>query len=279
MKLLPAIITLIILGCLIVPAVHAETYPKLTGYVNDFAGVMTPQEAASLSAHISQIEKNTSVEIAILTIQSTNGQDRTMYAAKTGDENGVGKKATDNGVVVLWSMDNTKGGAIATGRGIESTLTDLKVTRIGKASRQYFDQGQYYNGFEYILTNIEAELNPPATSVSEPLTGDPIVATMVAVIVVVFSILVIAAIASMITQKPEEIHSYSGDTYKSSHSRYRKHHDDDDDDDFGTAILAGSIAGSSYSHDDSSSHDSGSSFGGGFGGFGGGRFGGGGGSF
>jgi uncharacterized protein len=134
-------------------------YPKIVPYVNDFADILTPEQEIRLNQLCDKIELNTSYEIAIVTIQNTEGQDRIEYANRIGDENGVGKKEKSNGIVVLWSLDNEKGGAIATGRGSESIFNDAKVGRIGRESRSLFDEEKYYEGFNYIVLELEKEID------------------------------------------------------------------------------------------------------------------------
>lgn len=137
----------------------AAEYPTIVPYVNDFAGLLTNQEMITLTERCAAIKQRYTVEVAIVSVQNTNGEDRVIYANRLGDKSGVGNAETDNGLVLLWSLDNEKGGAIATGRGIESTFNDAKVGRIGRASRPYFDAGEYYNGYNSMLDEIEVELN------------------------------------------------------------------------------------------------------------------------
>lgn len=131
--------------------------PKIEPYVNDFAHLLTPEQINALNVQCDEIEKNTSYEIAIVTVLNTEGMDRIEYANKIGDENGVGKKDKDNGIVVLWSVED--GGAIATGRYAESILNDAKVARIGRAARPLFDEGKYYEAFTQIVNEIKTEIN------------------------------------------------------------------------------------------------------------------------
>jgi uncharacterized protein len=146
---------LLIFSCL----ASATVYPTLNGYVNDYSGVLTPQERTLLTDRITAIEKNTTVEIALVDVTTTNGEDLSQFATKVGDNNGVGKKATDNGIVVLISFDNQRGGFIATGKGIEGTITDVKATRIWDNSKSYFTNKQYYAGYSKILDGIESEID------------------------------------------------------------------------------------------------------------------------
>ncbi len=138
-------------------SVHAQ-YPTVTKTVTDFAGILSSSEEQALGLMIDNIKQKTSVEIAVVTINTTNGDDRINFAARIGEQSGIGKKGSDNGIVILYSLENEKGGAIATGRGIESTLNDAKVARIGRDSKQYFDTGEYAKGFGTIIEGISAEL-------------------------------------------------------------------------------------------------------------------------
>ena len=142
--------------------ITATEVPKIVPYVNDFAHLLSQDQIDALNIHADAIENNTSFEVAIVTVDSTNGEDRTIFANKIGDLNGVGKKGKSNGIVILWSVDNLPGGATAVGRGAESIFNDAKVGSIGRASRVYFDKGDVYGGFEYYLTQIDNEIEAHA---------------------------------------------------------------------------------------------------------------------
>jgi uncharacterized protein len=173
-------------------------YPTVTEHVTDLAHLLSPDEIKLLTDQCQGIEDRTTVEIAILTVPDTGGEDRTIYANRVGDQSGVGKTATDNGLVVMWSMDNEKGGAIATGRGIESIFNDAKVGRIGRASRPFFDNGKYYDGFKTILDVIDAELEPQngtdTNSSSSTISDNTTTTSSVPVIFIIIFIIIILLI-------------------------------------------------------------------------------------
>lgn len=198
MKLFKIVILVIGLVLMCSCLASANTYPTLTGYVNDYANILTPQERTLLTDRIIEIERNTTVEIALVDVQTTNGEDTSQFATQIGDRNGVGKKATDNGVVVLISFDNQRGGFIATGKGIEGTLTDVKCTRIWDNSKSYFTNKQYYAGYSKILDGIESELYNVKgnNAVEDVFNGFGFVLMIVLFIVVFFIILFIAFLAS-----------------------------------------------------------------------------------
>ncbi len=151
-------ILILILFIILLTSVQAVNYPTIKPFINDFANILDSANEGKLNDVCLHIEAETGVEVVIVTVKTTNGQDRVTYANRLGDQAGVGKADTDNGIVVLWSLSNEKGGAIATGRGIESTLTDIETNSIGRGSRPLFDNGKYYEGFRYILNEIQVEV-------------------------------------------------------------------------------------------------------------------------
>lgn len=167
----------------------AAGYPKLQPYVNDFAHLLTADQISRLNADCANIEKETTAEIVIVTVTTTDGEDRTLYANHLGEESGVGKAAKDNGVVVLWSID--EGGAIAVGRGIEGTLNDAKVGRIGKNAKPLFNNKSYYEGFTKIITDIRGEISGNITAT--PNETPPDIPLWVIILIVIFIIIIVAA--------------------------------------------------------------------------------------
>ena len=173
--------------------IHAEV-PKIIPYVNDYANILTPEEENNLNLYADSIEKNTTYEIAIVTISTTEGQDRIEFANKIGDLNGVGKKDKDNGIVILWSLDNEHGGAIATGRFSESIINDAKAGRIGRASLSYFNNQSYYEGFNFILNEIDKELKSGTISLFPSSDGLDnymwvIIFIIIGIIIIIFLII------------------------------------------------------------------------------------------
>ena len=186
MKKIYLLLLLLMIGC-----VYA--YPNLNGQrVNDFANILSSAEEQLLTEQINNMELNTSSQFAIVTVMNTEGDSRVDYAARIGDQNGVGQKTLDNGVVILWSLDNEKGGAIATGRGIGDILTDVTVTNIGKAHRSEFDNKQYYTAFSGILTDLQTRLNNTSNG-SITLLNDSKLPTWI-IVLILFGVLVFIGI-------------------------------------------------------------------------------------
>jgi len=218
-------------------------YPNLNSKrVSDFANILTPTEIQQLTDQINSMEATTGAQFAIVTLSNTEGNGRVDYAARIGEQNGVGKSGLDNGVVILWSLDNEKGGAIATGRGIGDILNDAKVSRIGRAHRPEFDNKQYYTALSGVLTDILAEFPNNSTNSTTILTTGIDIPLGVILLIIIGIIVLIAFIGAIV----------------------------DDSSGGGSGGFAGGYVGSSGGWSGGSS---------GGGGFGGGSFGGGGGGF
>ena len=283
MKDVNIILIMLLLLSSIVSVSAAADIPRIEPYVNDFAGLLTPAEELQLNILADEIEKNTTFEIAIVTIDGTGGQDRVEFAGKIGDLNGVGKKDADNGVVVMWSVADDFGGAIATGRGSESFLTDATVGIIGRESRPYFDNGEYSVAFNYILTELNKKIIEHQTIPAEVATEEDIGTDGLWIIfgfIGLFMILLGIGMSLADTDDSNDSKPSNGYYRKQVYKRHGKWYNPEADRSYKTAAAAAAalaLLGSGDSDsddDDDDSSSSGSSFSGGS--FGSGSFGGGG---
>lgn len=120
---------IIILIIALAPAVVLAAYPKPTGYVNDFAGVITPETKAKLEGLIASFEKSTGNEIAVATLPSLDEQPIEDVAVELFKEWGIGKKAKDNGILFLVAPGERKM-RIEVGYGLEGAINDALAGRI-----------------------------------------------------------------------------------------------------------------------------------------------------
>src|SRR5665213_4028629 len=95
---------------LCVPAAHAEQVKNLKpqGYVNDFAGVLSPDAKAKLTALCKEVDKKAHAQIAIVTISSLEGEQVEQFAHDLFTEWGVGPKQSNRGVMVLVAPNDHK---------------------------------------------------------------------------------------------------------------------------------------------------------------------------
>ena len=101
----------------------AQTLPKSTGRVNDFANVIDAATEAEIDRQLDQLEQKTSSEIAVATVSSLDGMSIEDYANRLFKEWGVGQARQDNGVLVLVAP-NDRAMRIEVGYGLEGVLPD-----------------------------------------------------------------------------------------------------------------------------------------------------------
>lgn len=120
---------------------------KPVGFVNDFAGMLSPQTVTELNATLTTFEQETGHEIAVATIP-THGTDETIetYANALFEEWGIGKEKADNGLLLLIARDDREM-RIEVGYGLEGAVPDIEAGRIiSDVLTPAFQQGQYDEG-------------------------------------------------------------------------------------------------------------------------------------
>ncbi|HPS63628.1 MAG TPA: TPM domain-containing protein, partial [Bacteroidales bacterium] len=101
--------------------------------VNDFAGILSQEDASRLEQKLVIFNDSTSTQITIVIVKSLNGYDKNDFAQRLGQLWGVGQKGKNNGAVVLVKpkYPGEKGEAsIQTGYGLEGVIPDALAKRI-----------------------------------------------------------------------------------------------------------------------------------------------------
>ena len=101
----------------------AQTLPKPAGRVTDLANVIDPGTEANIAARLDQLERQTSSEVAVVTVPSLDGVPVDDYAVRLFKEWGIGQARQDNGVLVLVAP-NEREMRIEVGYGLEGILPD-----------------------------------------------------------------------------------------------------------------------------------------------------------
>ena len=138
-----AIVLLLLTPSIVLTAESVSSLPSPTGYVNDFAGVLTPAAKANLEDLCSQVDRQAHAQIAVVTIKSLNN-DQTIeeFATAVEDKWKVGPKGTDRGVLLIVSLAPRKY-RIEVGYGLEGILNDAKVGDIGRSMLPALSQNDY----------------------------------------------------------------------------------------------------------------------------------------
>lgn len=125
-----------------------DDLPQPVGYVNDYEDLFTFREEKELDSLLHDLERRTTIEVAIITIPdylaTAAGMD--SFTLKLANQWGVGKKGADNGIVIgiskVWRQMR-----IQTGKGLAEALPDRDVqVLIDEAFLPYYKRGEYYQG-------------------------------------------------------------------------------------------------------------------------------------
>ncbi len=133
--------------CSLPPSAHALDVPKLEGYVNDYAGMMTANTRSQLAGELRTFEQTDSTQVVILTVPSLEGEVIEDFGIKVAESWKIGQKGKDNGVILIVSKQDRKV-RIEVGRGLEGKLTDLMAGRIiDLVVKPRFKRDDYDGGF------------------------------------------------------------------------------------------------------------------------------------
>jgi len=129
---------------------------KPGNYVNDFARVLDQNTAAKLNNIAEQLDHQANAQVAIVTINSLDGEDIVDYSVKLYQQWGIGKKGSDRGVLILYAIQDHKYWTTV-GYGLEGILPDGKVGGFGREAVPFLRQGDY-NGAISLITSRVAEV-------------------------------------------------------------------------------------------------------------------------
>lgn len=162
--------TSLILSVLLLSAAGARAIdiPKLQARVTDLAGVLTPEQTASLEEKLRQFEATDSTQIAVLIIPSLEGEVLEDFSERVATAWRLGQKGRDNGALLFIAMKERRV-RIEVGYGLEPTLTDIRSRHIIQNEiLPAFKQQQYYEGIDAGVTAIMQTVRGNYQATSQP---------------------------------------------------------------------------------------------------------------
>ncbi len=131
-----------------------EQVPKLTQYVTDETGSLSPEQIGMLDARLKAYEDTTSNQIVVLIVNSVPGADVFSYSMAVAEKNKVGQKGKDNGIVFLVDIGDRKTW-FQVGEGLEGVVTDAYASTIAnQIVNPEFKSGNYYEGVDNGITAL-----------------------------------------------------------------------------------------------------------------------------
>jgi uncharacterized protein len=104
---------------------------RAQGYVTDLAGVINPATRQKIELLATEVQQKTGAQIAVVTVNSLEGQAREDYAVALYKHLGIGAKGKDNGVLILIAPKERQY-RIEVGYGLEPVINDARAGDIGR---------------------------------------------------------------------------------------------------------------------------------------------------
>lgn len=126
-----------------VPMVHLQNSRK---YVSNPDGILSLESVSQMDGMLNRLEATTGIQVLVVAVEGIDGGDCFDFAYRLGEQNGVGEKGRDNGLVILLSTEE-RCVQFATGYGLEGVLPDVLCKRIqDRYMLDYFRKGDWSSG-------------------------------------------------------------------------------------------------------------------------------------
>ena len=165
------LITFLICACL-ATGVWAQSYPDpMSKTVNDFAGLLPPDAEQRIDADLSQLEKETGIEMTVVTLsrQEVFAPDMTFEDFATGLFNtwGIGDKTRNDGILVL-VMHTDRAMRIELGRAYGNDWDSVAENVVDNSFLPDFRNDRYQQGIETGVSNVISRIARPFHAREEP---------------------------------------------------------------------------------------------------------------
>ncbi len=99
--------------------------------MTDLAGVINPATRQKIELLATELQQKTGAQIAVVTVNSLEGQTREDYAVDLYKHLGIGAKGKDNGVLILIAPKDRQY-KIEVGYGLEPVINDARAGDVGR---------------------------------------------------------------------------------------------------------------------------------------------------
>lgn len=167
--------------------------PNPPRLVNDLAGVLSPEDEASLERKLVAYDDSTSNQVAVVMIKTLDGYPIEEYALQLFRSWGIGNKKTNNGILILAAIEDRKI-RIEVGYGLEGAIPDITANQIIRNDiGPNFRNGNYYEGLvaasESVIEAATGEYKAPAGYRNRDGKGGGSILGMIIIFIVIIIIL------------------------------------------------------------------------------------------
>ena len=146
------------------PAAEKLATPRLEDRVTDLAQVFPADRRKQLIDELAAYERETTNQIAILTIPTLSGEDIDAFSLRVANEWGIGQKDRNNGILIVLAMQERRV-RIEVGLGLESSISNEKAQNIIQSEMiPAFRKGDYAGGLEKGTHRLMQEARSRASS-------------------------------------------------------------------------------------------------------------------
>jgi uncharacterized protein len=146
-------LVIVALACAMTACAESVSQLQPSGYVNDFALVLDPNTKAQIEDIAQQIDQKAHAEIALVTVHSLDGADIETYALDLFKKWGIGEKATNRGVLILYAIQDRRA-RIEVGYGLEPILPDGKVGSFQREAIPLMQSGDYNHALLLVTSRV-----------------------------------------------------------------------------------------------------------------------------
>ena len=184
-----------------IAAVQGQTLlprPEPPRLVNDYAGILSPEQVQALENKLVAFNDSTSNQIAVVIVDDLQGYDRSDFAYRVARDWGIGQGDFNNGLLVLVKPKTASSSGqvfIATGYGLEGAIPDLACADIiDNEIIPRFRENDYYGGID-AGTNVLMALASGEYSYGDRAGGAPsgAIPGVVIFLIILFFIIIVSA--------------------------------------------------------------------------------------
>lgn len=116
--------------------------------VTDYTNTLAPDQREALEQKLTAFDDSTSIQLAVVIVETTGDRDIADYAVALGRAWGIGNKEFNNGLLLLVAKNDRKIW-IATGYGLEGALPDITAKSIiDNEITPNFKGSDFYRGLD-----------------------------------------------------------------------------------------------------------------------------------
>lgn len=172
-------------------AIAQDFPPVATALVTDYTNTLTDGQKQQLENKLLAFEDSTTIQIAVVVMNSTGDYDIADYGDRLAKNWGVGNKKFNNGILFLVALGD-RAVTIRTGYGVEGAVPDVIAYRIIENEvKPAFRQGDYFQGIDAGTNALisyskgEYKADPKESYSTEGGGGIPIIFIVIVIIIVI----------------------------------------------------------------------------------------------